>query len=137
MDNDFSLTAWQGQCIPTAAHSIASLHFYGPANSSPYFLPQPCVRPYLAAFLPAEEAAAAAELFRSRSEKQAEVSLNISRSLCVSFVFAAKFYTPAPPPLPPCRFKAERMAKLGLQIEEHMGPEICNIYFSLAYGGKV
>lgn len=34
----------------------------------------PCVRPYLAAFLPPEEASHAAELFRSRSEKAAEVS---------------------------------------------------------------
>ena len=35
------------------------------------------------------------------------------------------------------RSEAERMLKLGLDPEEDMGPEICNIYFSLAYGGKV
>ena len=29
------------------------------------------------------------------------------------------------------------MTKLGLEVEEDMGPEVCNIYFSLAYGGKV
>ena len=35
------------------------------------------------------------------------------------------------------RSEAERMMRLGLAPEEDMGPEICNIYFSLAYGGKV
>ena len=35
------------------------------------------------------------------------------------------------------RSEAERMERLGLAPEEDMGPEICNIYFSLAYGGKV
>mmetsp|Transcript_82402 Transcript_82402/g.164704 ORF Transcript_82402/g.164704 Transcript_82402/m.164704 type:complete len:406 (-) Transcript_82402:281-1498(-) len=64
----------------------------------------PCVKPYLSCFLPPDEASMACELFRSRTEKQAE---------------------------------QERMANLGLEIEEDMGPEVCNIYFSLAYGGKV
>ena len=43
VDNDFSFGAWGG-----------------------------CVTPYLASFLPAEEAASASEMFRSRSEKTAE-----------------------------------------------------------------
>jgi ABC-type polysaccharide/polyol phosphate transport system ATPase subunit len=46
----------------------------------------------------------ACDLFRSRSQKAAEI---------------------------------DRLSKLGLDAEEDMGPEVCNIYFSLAYGGKV
>jgi len=151
----------------------------------------PCVTPYLAAFLPPDEAAVATELFRSKSSKlvrrgplQREATEKAARNwllllllraaytfclvmrtthiwlllaahpVCLAMLtahkpwlrpglFSSSFTTVHHPrfchrqSLPPPQAESDRMAKYGLAAEEDMGPEVCNIYFSLAYGGKV